>query len=119
MYYVMIDDLRSIDKYTSDYVRDDEKLVLRTFEDGMNFVKHTNLTDITLFMDNDLGDDVGREGYDILSHAIDHRNFPRTVVLVTSNPVGHSKMALLLSHSGQYKRVGSIFMRYDTCRTSM
>ncbi|URQ03510.1 hypothetical protein PVA23_133 [Vibrio phage PVA23] len=115
--FVMIDDLRDINKFTKPNILDDEKRVIRTFDDGMKFVKYTNLTDITLFMDNDLGDAVGREGYDILSHAIDHRNYPRTVVLVTSNPVAHSKMTKLLMYSNQYKRVGSIFMRYDTCRT--
>ncbi|QNJ54790.1 hypothetical protein vBValMR10Z_250 [Vibrio phage vB_ValM_R10Z] len=113
--FVMIDDMRDIDKFTAPEISADQKLVLRTYEDGMKFVKHTNLTDITLFMDNDLGGALGHEGYDILSHAIDHRNFPRTVVLVTSNPVAHSKMTMMLMGTLQYKRVGSIFMRQDTC----
>ncbi|AGN30352.1 hypothetical protein VPFG_00355 [Vibrio phage nt-1] len=118
--YVLIDDLRDINKLTADTVREDEKLVLRTYKEGMKFIKHTNLTDITLFMDNDLGDALGHEGYHILSHAIDHGNYPKTVILVTSNPVAHTKMARLLMNTDQYKRVGSIFMRYDSCQnTSM
>ncbi len=115
--YIMIDDERDINNFTNETVRDDEKMTLRTFEEGMTFVKHTNLTDITLFMDNDLGDVVGREGYDILSHAIDHSNFPKTVVIVTNNPSARFKMCMMLNQTQKYKQVGSIFMRYDTCRT--
>ncbi|CAL9993897.1 hypothetical protein VPHK567_0363 [Vibrio phage K567] len=113
--YILIDDLRDINKLTNDTVNAAQKLTLRTFEQGMNFVKHTNLTDITLLMDNDLGDVVGKEGSDILSHAMDHRNYPYTIVLVTSNPVGNLKMTNMIMASKQYKKIGNIFMRLDTC----
>ncbi len=108
--YVLIDDLRDINKMTADHVLDDEKLTIRTFEDGMKYVKFTNLTDITLFMDNDLGTYDG-EGYDILSHAIDHSNFPKTIVLVTSNSVALARMKQMLLHSNKYSQLGSIFTR--------
>jgi len=113
--YVLIDDIRDINTLTNEYVRDDQKITIRTFDDGMNFVKHTNLTDVALLMDNDLGDSVGKEGSDILAHAIDHRNYPCLIVLVTSNPVARQKMINMIRSTANYKQIGNIFMRLDIC----
>lgn len=108
--YVLIDDLRDINKYVN--ADADEKLTIRTFAEGMNFVKHTNLKDITLLMDNDLDDPTpGNEGYDILYHAIDHGNYPIQVVLVTANPVARSRMSDLLLNNGYcYRGIGSRYI---------
>ncbi len=95
MNFVMIDDIRDIDKYVN--ARPDEKLTIRTFEDGLKFVQTTNLKEITLLMDNDLDDETpGHEGYDVLKEAIEHRNYPREVVIVTSNPVARKRMINML-----------------------
>lgn len=107
--FVLIDDLRDIAKFVRP---SDKQLVIRTFEEGMAFVKHTNLQDITLLMDNDLDDPTpGHEGYDILSEAIDSNNLPYQVVLVTSNPVARLKMRRMLEHTNAYRQLGDGFKR--------
>ncbi|CAL9994727.1 hypothetical protein VPHD479_0355 [Vibrio phage D479] len=107
--FVLIDDLRDINQFVRP---SDKKLVIRTFDEGMSFVKHTNLQDITLLMDNDLDDETpGHEGYDILSCAIDANNLPHRVMLVTSNPVARMKMSKLLEYTQQYRQIGSLFVR--------
>lgn len=113
--HVMIDDQRDINLFVDNTVDIDERLTIRTFDEGLKFVTHTNLSDITLLMDNDLGDVVGKEGCDIVSAFIDANNLPRTIALVSSNPVGVLRMANMIIHSGAYKKIGNIFMRLDTC----
>lgn len=111
MFYVMIDDLRDIDDYVSGIDIADKKTI-RTFHEGMKFVMNTNLSDVGLILDNDLGDMTpGNEGYDILSAIVDSNNMPREILLVTSNPAARSKMIRLIESLSIYTRVGNLFYR--------
>ena len=108
--YVMIDDLRDIEDFVSS---DEETKVIRTFQEGMKFVENEDLRDLYLLMDNDLGDDrPGLEGYDILSAAIDAGNYPKGVVLVTSNPVARKRMGDMLVLNG-YEFICGMYHRIE------
>jgi len=107
--YILIDDVRDIDKYVHGNC---DKLVIRTFDQAINFISITDITNDTLLMDNDLGDlGEGREGYDILNFALTNDNKPKCVYIVSSNPVGRKRMSLALEANGYVYRAG----RYVLC----
>lgn len=107
--YVLIDDCRDINKLV--YADVDQTLTIRTFQKGLDFVMYTNLSELTLLMDNDLNDTRPKcEGYYILEAAIDSGNFPARVCIVSSNPVAVEKMSRLLRYAG-YSQNGPIFDR--------
>lgn len=60
--------------------------------------------------DNDLGE-ASHEGYQILDWMLGKGIFPKTVILVTSNPVARDRMAASLLASGYKKRTPMIFKR--------
>ena len=58
-----------------------------------------------LLLDHDLGEET--TGYDLLCRALDADVCPKTVILVTSNPVGKAKfMVAALMHYGYVKGLG-------------
>lgn len=91
---LLIDDERSI-VYVNNMWKVQITDVARTFAEGINTLKQGNVD--TLLLDHDLAcfDDDGKEltGYSIMLFLEEHPEYlPKNIVLVTSNPVGRSKM---------------------------
>ena len=90
---VLIDDVRSFDSM-------DE--TLRTPQEARDFIsKHGKEID-TLFIDHDLGSEKD-DGYKILSDMFENGIFPKTVLMVSANPVGIANMTRALEYYG-YRR---------------
>jgi hypothetical protein len=91
---LLIDDLRDVEFVNQTWnvkVTD----VARTFAEGIQAIKEGNIE--TLLLDHDLAcfDDEGNEltGYKIMLFLEENPEYlPKRIILVTSNPVGRSKM---------------------------
>lgn len=96
---LLIDDLREVEFVNKNWnvqVTD----VARTFAEGINALK---LGDVeTLLLDHDLGcygdDGIELTGYKIMLFLEEHPEYlPKSIVLVTSNPVGRDKMQTVIN----------------------
>jgi len=84
---LLIDDLRDIKA----------DVVTRTYDDGINALKTQGPFDI-LYLDHDLSEeDPHKTGYGIMCFLeANLRYLPKSIVLVTSNPVGRQKMEVVI-----------------------
>lgn len=95
---LLIDDLRDVEFVNKNWnvnVTD----VARTFAEGINALKAGSVD--TLLLDHDLAcfDDEGNEltGYKVMLFLEEHPEYlPKSIILVTSNPVGRAKMQTVI-----------------------
>jgi len=95
---LIIDDLRSDDGIDH---------CARTSVAGKEML--TNLPVTHLYLDHDLGEDDSaafRNGYELLSWALENDLCPSNVMLVTMNPVGRRNMIFALTAHGYVMRNG-------------
>lgn len=103
---VMIDDMRHLSDFG---VTSGNMITIRTHQAAEKFVFNENMSDVTLYLDNDLGDDNPfNDGYDILCKMFSCNNYPKTVYVVTSNPPARSKMFMALYNEG-YDQVTTMY----------
>ena len=84
-FHLLIDDMRSLEGMD---------MTSRTGEVGMSLMQQGVVTH--LYMDNDLGEDVPREGIDIMKWARDNGHMPSNVTIVSANPVCRGRMEDIL-----------------------
>lgn len=95
---LLIDDLRDVEfvnKTWNIQITD----VARTYNEGIKSLKKGGVS--TLLLDHDLAcfDEQGNEltGYNIMLFLEEHQNYlPDQIILVTSNPVGRSRMQTII-----------------------
>ena len=97
--YLAIDDLRNFaDRY----------ITVRTFDEAKAILP-TMVWEEVIF-DHDLGDsEPNHTGYDLLTWMLEQNIRPKTVFLVTSNPIGRERMGAALIHAGYYQRTPFVF----------
>lgn len=92
---LLVDDMREIKA----------DVIIRTFTDAIIFANKTNLTEWELLLDHDLGCEIG-DGYVFINHLIRINNVPKTVLLVTANPVGRDNIGRALVDYGYKGKIG-------------
>lgn len=98
---LLIDDIRDLQA----------DVIARTGELGLSLLRLIPFTE--LWLDHDLGE--GMNGYQVLEEALQDRAVPDKVSLVTSNPVGRSRMRLALESSGYESDLsGLVFTKIET-----
>jgi len=85
---LLIDDMRNIQ----------DARVARTYADGIAALKNEGPWD-TLYLDHDLGEEIpSHTGYGIMCWLEANPEYlPGEIILVTSNPVGRSKMQVVIN----------------------
>ena len=85
-----------------DDVRDtDADIICRTYVGAKVVADNVHLNDWRLLLDHDLGP--GKSGYDFINYLIVNGNQPKSVLIVSSNPVGRDNIGRALEADG-YKR---------------
>jgi len=99
MRVLLIDDMRDLEYVMPTYQWNiDIGIVARTFDEGINALQYSGPFDI-LYLDHDLGDmDPRKTGYDIMCFLEANTELlPKSIKLVTSNPVGRQKMQVVIN----------------------
>ncbi len=90
--YLLIDDVRDLNC----------DIIARTPRAGKEILRRMRSILTHVIFDHDLG--ASEDGYDVLVWAIDNGYLPDNVQLITSNPVGRSRMVAALI-AGGYNRL--------------
>lgn len=90
-FHLLIDDIRDLDGMD---------VISRTGVVGMRLLEECVVTH--LYLDNDLGEDVPREGIDILKWARDNDYVPPNVYIVSANPIARKRMEDVLHYDLKY-----------------
>ena len=100
-FHLLIDDVRELNM----------DLTVRTSAEGKRALAENPVTH--LYMDHDLGEDDGecRNGYEVLTWALDNGHCPPKVYLVTMNPVGKRNMVDALEAYGYEKHTSGWYIR--------
>ena len=93
---VLIDDIRNMDV----------DIICRNSRAGLRVLKELNGDFEILYIDHDLGDHDQMNGYQIIETAIYFDWLPKTVQIVSMNPVGRENISRALLNSGFKTIVG-------------
>lgn len=102
--HILIDDERGISEVMKmvssvkfcDHFEFDK--IIRTFEDANDNIINITADDV-LYIDHDLGTDVpGKDGYGFIKSLRDNGKFPRTIIIVSANPIGLSNIENVIIH---------------------
>lgn len=85
---------------------------LRDFWSAATYIRTWSLKDSVLYLDHDLGSTEEKEnGWQIAKLIAKLENYPKEVILVSSNPVGCTNMENVFMDSGKYSKLAHRFYK--------